>query len=173
MNELDIIKANITDVNQLQIIGRKTFFETFKEANTEEDMKQYLKDNFSSQKLDAELTNINSEFYFAQIKGRVVGYLKINFGPSQTEQIAANSLEIERIYVLKEFQGKRVGQLLYNKALEIGSNYNHDFVWLGVWEKNPKAIDFYTKNGFVAFDKHIFKLGNDEQTDILMKLILK
>lgn len=60
-----------------------------------------------------------------------------------------------------------------DKALEIALKNQHDFVWLGVWEKNTRAIHFYMKNGFVAFDKHIFQLGNDKQTDIMMKLMLK
>jgi ribosomal protein S18 acetylase RimI-like enzyme len=75
--------------------------------------------------------------------------------------------------VLQDFHGKKVGQLLYDKAIEIARQLNVDYVWLGVWEENPRAIAFYRKNGFVAFDKHIFKLGDDEQTDIMMKLNLK
>ena len=84
-----------------------------------------------------------------------------------------SAVEIERIYVLPEFQGKDVGKQLYNKALEIAQQKNAEFMWLGVWEENPRAISFYKKNGFVEFDKHIFKLGDDEQTDIMMKLALK
>ena len=74
--------------------------------------------------------------------------------------------------MLKEFHGKKVGQFLYDKAIELAKEKNVDYVWLGVWEKNQRAIRFYEKNGFVIFDKHIFKLGNDAQTDILMKLTL-
>lgn len=82
------------------------------------------------------------------------------------------ALEIERIYVLSEYHGKRIGQLLYEKAMQIAKQSNADYIWLGVWEENPRAISFYKKNGFVEFDKHIFKLGDDEQTDIMMKLQL-
>ncbi|PZQ78157.1 MAG: GNAT family N-acetyltransferase, partial [Flavobacterium johnsoniae] len=77
------------------------------------------------------------------------------------------------IYVLKEFHGKKVGQLLYEKAIQIAKETKSDYVWLGVWEENHRALAFYKKNGFVEFDKHIFRLGNDEQTDIMMKLQLK
>lgn len=76
------------------------------------------------------------------------------------------------IFKIKEFHGKKVGQALYEKAIEIGKKKNVDYVWLGVWEENPRAISFYKKNGFVEFDKHIFKLGDDEQVDIMMKLKL-
>jgi diamine N-acetyltransferase len=123
--------------------------------------------------LTTELTNKNSEFYFAEFEGQVIGYLKLNFGPSQTELKDEGALEIERIYVLKEFQGKKIGQLLYEKSIEIAKQQGVDYVWLGVWEENPRAINFYKKNGFMEFDKHTFKLGNDEQTDIMMKLHLK
>ena len=105
-------------------------------------------------------------------KRQVIGYLKLNFGDSQTELKDDKSAEIERIYVLQEYQGKKVGQLLYEKALQIANAYKADYIWLGVWEENPRAIQFYKKNGFTEFDKHIFKLGEDEQTDIMMKLSL-
>lgn len=75
--------------------------------------------------------------------------------------------------MLNQFHGKKIGQILYDKAFEIAKQLNADYVWLGVWEQNPKAIRFYEKNGFVPFDKHVFKLGSDEQTDIMMKLQLK
>jgi len=103
----------------------------------------------------------------------VIGYLKLNFGESQTELKGDKALEIERIYVLKEFHGKKVGQLLYDKAIQVATETKADYVWLGVWEENPRAIAFYKKNGFVEFDKHIFRLGDEEQTDIMMKLQLK
>ncbi len=65
-----------------------------------------------------------------------------------------------------------MGQVLYNQAIDIAKKKKATYVWLGVWEENPRAISFYKKNGFVEFDKHIFKLGDDEQTDIMMKLML-
>lgn len=169
---INIVKATTADVDQLQKIARQTFYETFAEQNTEENMAQYLAEGFSIEKLTAELNDPNSVFYFAIFEQKAVGYLKLNFGPSQTELYDRQSLEIERIYVSKEFHGKKVGQLLYHKAVEIAQQKNVSFIWLGVWEENLRAISFYQKNGFVAFDKHIFRLGDDEQTDILMKLEL-
>ncbi len=172
MENIDIEKVAINDIDQLQKIGRQTFYETFSESNTEENMESYLENGFSTDKLKTELNDKNAEFYFAKIDEKIIGYLKLNFGQSQTELKDDKALEIERIYVLKEFHGKKVGQILYDKAIEIAKNKNADYVWLGVWEENPRAINFYKKNGFVDFDKHIFKLGNDEQTDIMMKLKL-
>ena len=173
MQNISIAKAELQDIEKLQKIGRQTFFETFSESNSEENMQKYLDVGFSIEKLTTELTDTNAEFYFAVFDEEVIGYLKLNFGDSQTELKDNKALEIERIYVSKEFHGKSVGQLLYDKVIEVAKQKNVNYVWLGVWEENPRAISFYKKNGFVEFDKHIFKLGNDEQIDIMMKLNLK
>lgn len=173
MNPIEITEVTINEINELQKIGRQTFHETFADSNSEENMKSYLENDFSIEKLSREVNNENSEFYFAKIDNKVIGYLKVNFGESQTELKDNKALEIERIYVLKEFHGKNVGQFLYNKAIEVAEQKSSEYVWLGVWEQNPRAIRFYEKNGFEVFDKHIFKLGNDEQIDIMMKLKLK
>jgi len=169
---MKIRKVNIQNVEKLSEIGKLTFAETFSSENSKEDMQKYLEEGFSTEKLKTELTDKNAEFYFAELDDKVIGYLKVNFGQSQTEIKDENALEIERIYVLKEFHGKKVGQMLFDKAIELAKKRNVEYVWLGVWEQNTRAIRFYEKNGFVAFDKHIFKLGNDEQTDIMMKLKL-
>lgn len=171
--EIIVTKITENDILELQEIGRKTFSETFSENNTEESMNEYLEASFSTEKMTTELNDKNSEFYFAKINEEVIGYLKLNIGSSQTEIKDDNALEIERIYVSKDFHGKKVGQILYEKAIEIASQKKVDYVWLGVWENNQRAIKFYQKNGFVEFDKHIFRLGDEEQTDIMMKLNLK
>jgi ribosomal protein S18 acetylase RimI-like enzyme len=173
MENIDLTKVTLNDIDQLQKIGKQTFHETFSASNTEENMKKYLNEGFTTEKLTAELNDKNSEFYFAKHNNTVIGYLKLNFGQSQTELQDDKALEIERIYVSKEFHGKKVGQLLYEKAIQTAKQNNANYVWLGVWEENQRAIHFYKKNGFVEFDKHIFKLGDDEQTDIMMKLQLK
>ena len=154
------------------MICRETFYDTFFEDNAKEDMDKYLTENFNDIQLTNELNNLKSEFYFAIINGKVAGYLKINFGNTQTEIKDENGLEIERIYVLKKFHGKKVGQKLYEIALQAAIDKMLDYVWLGVWEKNVRAIKFYKKNGFAEFDRHIFVLGSDEQLDIMMRLKL-
>jgi len=169
---IDIRKITYRDVTELQNISKQTFFETFASDNSEENMKDYLENTFSVEKLTAELNDTNSEFYFAELDGSSIGYLKVNEGASQTELKDKNALEIERIYVLKAYHGKKVGQILYDKAIELAKERKVKYLWLGVWEKNARAIRFYEKNGFITFDKHIFKLGNDSQTDIMMKLVI-
>ena len=145
MENIDIEKITLDDLEQLQEIGRQTFFETFSESNTEENMQSYLEEGFSTEKIKTELNDVNAAFYFAKIDEKIIGYLKLNFGQSQTELKDEKALEIERIYVLKEFHGKKVGQILYDKAIEIANHKKTDYVWLGVWVKNPRAINFYKK----------------------------
>ncbi|HMF73103.1 MAG TPA: GNAT family N-acetyltransferase [Flavitalea sp.] len=170
LKNIKILKANINEVEVLQKIGKQTFHETFAGGNTVENMSEYLQDTFSIEKITNELNNQHSEFYIAVLEDQTIGYLKVNFQQAQTELKDANSLEIERIYVLKEFHGQKVGQLLYQKAIQIAKSNMLKYVWLGVWDQNPRAINFYKKNGFIELDKHVFKLGNDEQTDLLMRL---
>lgn len=169
MQNLLIKKVTPNEIADLQEISRRTFFETYAAGNTEKDMLKYLDEEFTSEKLIAELNDQNSEFYFALYAGEIVGYLKVNFGQSQTDIKDDKSLEIQRIYVLNEFQGLKIGKSLYRKAIEIANQKKLDYLWLGVWEENPNAIQFYEKIGFKAFDKHVFMLGEDEQTDIMMK----
>lgn len=173
MKTIVIKKIGLSDLKELQKIGKQTFSETFAEVNSEENMTQYLTEKFSTEKLTAELTNPNSEFYFAFLEDKAVGFLKVNFAAAQTELQDENALELERIYVLKDFKGYKIGQLLYEKAVQIAHNSNLKYIWLGVWEENHSALHFYRKNGFVEFDQHIFRLGDEEQTDLLMKLTLK
>ncbi len=170
--EINISKVTINEVETLRIISIQTFTETFSEQNTESDMHYYISEKLSIEKLNQELSSNNSEFYFLKIDRHIIGYLKLNTGQSQTEIQSATSLEIERIYVIKEFHGKNIGQILIEKAITIAKEKQCNYIWLGVWEKNLRAISFYKKNGFNQFDKHIFKLGEEEQIDILMKLEL-
>lgn len=136
-------------------------------------MKEYLEKSFNTEKIKTELNNPDSFFFIAWEEDNPVGYLKVNSGKAQTELQDDTALEIERIYVKSSHHGKKVGQLLYNQALETAQNLKKSYLWLGVWEENLRALNFYRKNGFIEFDKHIFRLGTDEQTDLMMKKILE
>lgn len=173
MASVIINQANIHDLETIQLIGRQTFTETFAASNAVEEMEKYLTESFSTEKVKTELTNPESLFFIAWEEDNPVGYLKVNSGNAQTELQDKTSLEIERIYVKSSHHGKKIGQLLYDQALETAKALQKAYIWLGVWEENLKAIQFYKKNGFVEFDKHIFRLGDDEQTDIMMKKVLE
>ena len=172
MPSITIQKAGIKDLEIIQNLGIQTFSETFAEDNTEEAMKKYLEESFNTAKLTAELDTPDSLFYIAWEEDNPIGYLKVNSGKGQTELQDETSLEIERIYVKKSHHGKKVGQILYDQAVETAQHLRKSYLWLGVWEKNLRALHFYRKNGFVEFDKHIFRLGDEEQTDLMMKKIL-
>ena len=165
-----IEEVSVEDLKELQLIAKLTFIETYAEYNTPENLNDYLRANFNPKQLATELKNKESKFFFAIDEKEVVGYLKLNFGNAQTDLSDQNSLEIERIYVREDQQGKRIGQALYTKALIAAQKLKASFLWLGVWENNTRAIGFYEKMGFKAFDNHSFTFGNDEQNDILMKM---
>lgn len=165
--------ATLADIDEIFRISLKTFTESFAKYNTEENMKLYLTANINSAKLTEELNNPESEFYLAKKDEKVIGYLKINFGKAQTDINEKKALEIERIYISNEFYGKGYGQLLFDKAITIAKSRKLEYIWLGVWEHNTKAIDFYIRNGMTKFAQHPFMLGNDRQTDIMMKLELQ
>ena len=173
MNPIEIQKATLNDLEILQKLSIQTFTETFAAVNTPDNITNYINDSFNTQQLTTELSNTNSMFYLAYSNTVVVGYLKINFGDAQTETHDHNALEVHRIYVLQTFHGKNIGQLLLNQAKKIAENNGVASIWLGVWEENYRALQFYAKNGFVVFDQHVFTLGNDKQTDLLMQLRLK
>ena len=165
---LNIRPVQLKHAKRLQEIAISTFSESFAGHNTPANMDQYLLENFSLRKIEEEIEHPGSRFFFAEKDQGVVGYLKVNTGNAQTEAGHEHGLEIERIYVLKDFQGLSIGKALYEKALEIARSENFEMVWLGVWEKNEKAIGFYKKMGFEEFAEHDFYLGSEKQRDVLM-----
>lgn len=173
MNSIEINQISISNLEELQQFSIQTFIESFSEQNTKENMESYLASSFSEETLNKEMLNSGSEFYFVKLNGETVGYIKINFGDAQTEGSDPESLEIERIYVSKNFQGKNIGKTLFNKAVNIAKDRNLYSIWLGVWEENHKAIKFYQRLGFIQFNTHSFMLGDELQTDIMMKLNLE
>ena len=111
----------------------------------------------------------NAAFYFLYWDGKLAGYLKLNEASAQTDLHDEQSLEIERIYVSKEFQGEGLGRYLMDQAISIAIQRKKKYVWLGVWEKNEKALRFYRRNGFYQIGTHSFVMCDDEQTDYIMR----
>jgi ribosomal protein S18 acetylase RimI-like enzyme len=170
---MKIEKAALEDIDLLLELGKTTFTQTFAANNTPENMAAYMNRAFTNEKLKSELENPHSEFYLVRIDEKAVGYLKVNTANAQTEQQPNDTLEIERIYVLNDFYGQGIGLKLLEKAITIAREKRLKSIWLGVWERNHRALRFYEKNGFQVFDKHIFKMGTDDQTDLMMRLTLK
>lgn len=170
--KLVIIKASEKDLSVLQDLSQTTFIESFGQANTKEDMDLYVAQTFNSEVLEKELQNMEIHYYLANLNNKAVAYFKLNFGSAQKERFGEKAVEIERLYVDKLYQNKKVGQRLIEKILALARVAGMKMVWLGVWENNPGAIRFYEQNGFIQFGSHSFLLGKDLQIDILMKLEL-
>jgi diamine N-acetyltransferase len=163
-----INKCSREDLQILQQISIETFNDTFKHQNSPENMKNYLEKAFNYEQLEKELSNVFSEFFFIFLNEELAGYLKVNINDSQSEQTGDESLEIERIYIRNKFQRKGLGKYLIDRATEVAMMQNKKMIWLGVWEKNGKAIDFYRKIGFVQTGAHSFYMGDEEQIDFIM-----
>lgn len=157
------------DIRTLRNLSCRTYYETFADQNTPSNMKAYLRQAFALDRLRGELSDCCSRFYFLYADGALAGYLKLNEAPSQTDVNDDRSLELERIYVAKEFQGMGLGGVLMNRALMEARERKKAYLWLGVWEKNDRALRFYEKNGFYPIGRHVFVMGDEAQTDYLMR----
>jgi ribosomal protein S18 acetylase RimI-like enzyme len=169
---LIIQRATETDLSDLQSISILTFCQAFEQFNTAEDMQLYLENCLSIEQLNKEMKTEASSFFLAKIDGVTIGYLKLNQGNSDQNDLEGQGLEIERIYVVEEYHGTGIGQALYAFAIDEATKIRATHLWLGVWKHNPRAIRFYEKLGFEPFGTHQFILGKDIQTDILMQLPL-
>ncbi|MYY76573.1 GNAT family N-acetyltransferase [Ligilactobacillus salivarius] len=166
------ISNSAEDIKTLQAIAKQTFTETFGSQNTAEDLAKFLNEEYDFDKLKAEVENPESFYYFYYFEDELAGYLKLNVGAAQTESDYPEALEIQRIYVLQKYQGKRIGLAMMQQALAIAEELKKSQVWLGVWENNFKAQAFYQKSGFKKVGSHDFILGDDRQTDhILLKTL--
>jgi diamine N-acetyltransferase len=165
---INIKKCTFEDLSLLQEISVETFNDTFQNQNSPAVMKAYLDRAFNLKQLGKELLNNYSEFYLIFLNAEVAGYLKLNFNDAQSEKMGNDSLEIERIYIRGKFHKQGLGKYLINKALDIARAQNKEKIWLGVWEKNENAINFYEKMNFVQTGTHSFYMGNEEQLDYIM-----
>ncbi len=165
-------QCSVDNLPALVKISKETFVAAFEKDNDPEDFVTYVNEAFSIETLKRQLENKDAFFYFVYSDDELVGYFKINQNRAQTELKDTSSLELERIYVLPEHQGKNIGGLIVQKVVELAKKMGKRMLWLGVWEHNHDAIRFYQKKGFEKFGEHPYFIGNDEQTDWLMQLAL-
>jgi ribosomal protein S18 acetylase RimI-like enzyme len=170
--KIHIREVQASELALLQQISRDTFVEAFEHLNNPSDFKLYLEKAFAHKQIKQEYENSNSYHFFAEFDAEVIGIIKLNLGSAQTELPFKNSLEIQRIYVKSNYQGLKVGKQFLQFVIDFAKLKKIDQIWLGVWEKNKRAISFYERNGFVAFSKHEFFVGTDQQFDIMMQLEL-
>ena len=161
--------AAIEDIEILCKIGAKTFVETYVDMNTPENIENYLSEKFNKRQILGEIQTSNTIFLLVEFKNETIGYAKMRVNLVENPDV--KSLEIERIYISKNYHGQKYGAMLMQKCIDVAIENDYESIWLGVWEHNPKAINFYQKWGFEIFGEHILQLGNDAQTDFLMKKI--
>lgn len=161
--------AQSTDVNTIRGLSIATFAETFASLNTEEDMEQYNERHFSTDELQREIDNPDSTFMVAKVDGVPAGYMKVNVGDAQTEEMLGNRMEVQRLYILRQYKRNGLGARFMHTAFDMARAQGKSVIWLGVWEHNDAAIAFYKRMGFVQFGSHDFVLGEDRQTDLLME----
>ena len=154
----------------LSELGKKTFYDTWRSVNTEEDMQDYMKEAFDPNKLKADIENGQTNTFLIAFGNNIpVGYVKLRRDRTYEEFKDDKVLELERIYVLKDWQDKKIGKLLMDQCLIIAENEKHKWFWLGVNIDNIKAINFYKRYDFTIFGEKSFKLGEAVDTDYLMK----
>ena len=169
--QIKIRKATPADAKPLTDLAYTTFWDAFAHhpKNAPEDLNHYMRQAFNLEQIAAELTDDNSIFLIAEIDGKPAGYAKLIVESTEDGITATRPIELSRLYSHQEYLGKGVGQNLMDACFEHAKTRGHDIMWLGVWEYNPRAQAFYTKNGFREVGKHTFQLGSDPQTDLLMQ----
>jgi len=166
---LAIREATIEDAWLIANISHQTFYETFASHNSKADMDKFLNQQFTRGRLMMEVGAKGNTFLLAYDGNEVAGYVKIRDEKIPMSMGNVSALEIARLYAMPKHVGKGVGSLLMQSCIDIAKQKNKEWLWLGVWEKNQRAIDFYIKWGFAKFDETDFLLGDDIQRDWLMK----
>lgn len=164
---LHIRRAGIADTKLLSELSTATFFDTFHGTCTSDDMQEFIMKCFNENQVNKELQDINDFYFIAFSEEKAVGYIRMKEDESDiVETKNRKSIELKRIYVLKEYQLKKVGAGLMQFALDFSAKNGYELMWLGVWEHNERAINFYKKSGFedTGF-QHPFPIGNTPQTD--------
>jgi ribosomal protein S18 acetylase RimI-like enzyme len=169
---LTIRQANAQDAEVLSLLGATTFYDTFHAFHNEEDMKKYIADAYNIEKISTNLTDPGILYYLALRSGLPVGYIKLIKNVQPPELPEGRVAELEKIYVLKEYLGTGIGKKLMQQAIVAMVQENFDWLFLGVWQQNQRALAFYAGFGWEICGIRQFKLGNTICDDYVMKLKL-
>ena len=164
--------GNTGDAKMLSELGAKTFYDAFTKDNSLENMKIYLKNSFSPEIQLKELSAPDNIFLIAESEGIPAGYAQLILNSTDETVSAGRPMELRRIYALQEYLGRGIGRELMKRCIDEARERDCDVIWLGVWEKNQRAIDFYKKWGFRQAGSHLFSLGFEPQNDLIMMLDL-
>lgn len=170
MFAIKIRQATKADAEMLRDLCYQTFWDAFHKhpKNSPEDMADYLAKAFSLEQIKIELADKPAIFLIAEIENEPAGYAKLIIESREEPIKAEKPIELARLYSHQKFLGKGVGTKLMEESFALAEQLNCDAMWLGVWEFNPRAQNFYEKHGFRAIGQHIFQLGTDAQTDLIM-----
>lgn len=166
---IQIRQATIEDVAALQRMAIQTQVDTFGAFNSEANMKAYLDQAYSQESLARELEEPGSRNYLAFRDNRLAGFMRLRKTAEVEHLLGTNTIEIQRLYVDTALKGQGIGGVLMKEALAYAHSRAFEWIWLGVWERNFAAQEFYRKWGFERFSEHVFLMGDDAQTDWLLK----
>lgn len=167
--KLVIRRGTIHDAELLAELGARTFADTFAVDNKPENMSAYLASAFSVAQQGAELADVHTSFKIAERNGVAVGYAMLRAGNELDSVTGTKPVELVRLYVARESLGSGVGASLMQACIDEASQEGFETLWLGVWEHNHRAQTFYRQWNFREVGTHIFHLGDDPQTDLLMQ----
>ena len=171
MTTINIRTASPEDAKLLTDLAYKTFWDAFAHhpKNAPDDLAHYMRQAFNVEQIESELADGTNLFLIAEIEGEAAGYAKLTFGTIEPGVTAEKPVELGRLYSHQRYLGEGVGQRLMEECFAIAREKGCDAMWLGVWEYNPRAQRFYEKHGFQVVGSHVFQLGSDPQTDLLMQ----
>lgn len=167
-----IRRASESDAVMLAELAARTFRDAFAADNKAEDMDAYMSVAFTPEKLGSEVSHPDNAFFVAEIDGAPVGYAQLRAGEAPPCVSGPGPVELARLYVSQDWHGRGVAAALLRACFEEGRAAGKQTVWLGVWERNARAQAFYRKWGFRLVGSHVFVLGSDPQTDLLMERAL-
>jgi ribosomal protein S18 acetylase RimI-like enzyme len=165
-----IRRGTAADASLLAELGARTFSDTFAADNTPGDMAAYLPSAFNSTQQASELADPRCSFLIAEANGVALGYAMLRSGNAPAVVSGNKAIELVRLYVSQESLGSGVGAALMQSCIGEVKQSGYTTLWLGVWENNQRARAFYRKWNFDEVGTHVFQLGEDPQTDILMQL---
>ena len=171
MSSITIRQAVSEDAKLLTDLAYTTFWDAFAHhpKNAPDDLNHYMRQAFNQEQTTAELADPKNIFIIAEIDGEAAGYAKIVIDHIEPGITAERPVELARLYSHQKYLGQGVGKTLMYACFDRAREEDRDVMWLGVWEYNPRAQRFYEKNGFRVVGSHVFQLGKDAQTDLLMQ----